>query len=144
MRGYYFFSWIRGTVATLICLGVFCAVCALNYSAFPLYGGKEYYLYSASSGAEITREVSLADLPFLKGERACVETTDGNRVLEETLARYNAEILRTETGEFGVSYYCYSPKLKNGLILEGKTINLHIVVKTGEVLLGTPIIFGGY
>lgn len=144
MRIYVFFSWIRFIISVCLALFVLGGVCLFNLSAFPFYGDKEYYLYSASSQAEIRTELSFSDFFFLKGERARVETSDGYALFQETLIRYDAKVLKMEEGDFGVSYYCYSPKLKNGLLLDGQTVNLQIVIKRNEVLLATPIIFGGY
>ena len=62
------------------------------------------------------------------------------------LSRYDAEIVFTEKFDEagGISYYCYSPKLKKPILLDGKFVNLHVVVKSEDIVLGSPIVFGGY
>lgn len=136
-------EFVKWFVAITISLVLFFAVAFLNATAFPLIGVKEYYLYSPSSQAQIKREVGILDLPFLRGESVRVTCqTDG--VLEVVLAQYSASIVKVEEFCDGVSYYCYSPKLKKGIVIDGVMINLQIAVRGEEVVMGTPIIFGGY
>ena len=144
MLAYKFWAWLKFIVAFALSAAIFALVCLFNSSAFPLESDKEYYLYSSSSQSLIVKTVDFADLPYVKGECARVETENGNAYLEKILAHYGAAVLKTERFDDGISYYCYSPKLKNKLLVDGAAVNLHIVVKPTEVLLGTPVIFGGY
>ncbi len=135
-----------------------------------------YYLHSPSSQGARTESLTLRDLPFIQGESMALEITQtaGNGVatgaceagIRETDVKKIAELLAKEFGAkilfteevCGVqSYYCYTPRWLNGVILNGKKINLHIalrvcedrLVQDGEYLLaqgviGSPIIFDGY
>ena len=93
--------------------------------------------------------MTVFDLPFVRGESVRLDC-DGQSEQEkesfvaELLERYEAKLLKTEEFSDGVSYYCYSDKLKQGIVIDGVTVNLHLVVKQKEIALGTPIIFGGY
>ena len=51
--------------------------------------------------------------------------------------------LRSGTGEI-VSYYCRSPLLGEGILLNGERVNLHIAAGGGQTAAGTPLIFGGF
>lgn len=148
-----FFFWIKSffkTVLTLIISVVLCLfVAVLNVTAFPFEGEKEYYLSSASSQSLIKSNLSISDLPYLRGESVRVsyegETDKVKQVyLCEILEKYRATIIKIEDYEDGTSYYCYSARFKQGVNVEGKTINLHIVMKEKEMAIGTPLIFGGY
>lgn len=113
-------------------------------------GESTYYLYSASSQAEIRSTLSLADLAHLKGESAVyvgVQSETGEsaeEVVKRITAAYRAEICFVEEIGGTASFYCYSGDLKDGVILNGKKVNLHIAVRADSVAVGTPIIFGGY
>ena len=132
-----FFKFLGGFCVSLV---VVAGVFLFNFSAFPNEKKTEYYLYSSSSQAKIVREISLNDLLFLKGERAETTETEVGVLLE----RYGASVVFLEEFADGVSYYCYSPTLKTPLLIDGKFINLQIVVKKSGVLLGSPVVFGGY
>ena len=135
-----FLKWL---IALVICAVVFFAIAVLNTTAFAFEGEKEYYLYTPSSQAQIKKEVAIFELPFLRGESVRINGAS-NEILEETLGRYNATVVKVEECSGGVSYYCYSSKLKGGLVIDGMTVNLQIAMKGKTTVLGTPIIFGGY
>jgi hypothetical protein len=42
------------------------------------------------------------------------------------------------------SYYFYSSELPFGIQLSGKRVNLHVAITDEYVVIGTPIIFGGF
>ena len=64
--------------------------------------------------------------------------------IEELLKDFNAVIIHEEKLEGLTNYYCYSPKIKHGIKILGKTVNLHIAKSNEKTVLGTPIIFGSY
>lgn len=132
-------------------LALFVAACALfvfvcaRASAFPfLQGERTYYLYSASSQAKIVKEYEFFDTFFVQGESVFMEVEREEVFLQELLEKLNAKILFTEQVEGTTSYYCYAKGLKEGVQINGRTVNLHIAVKSGTAVVGTPIIFGGY
>jgi hypothetical protein len=100
----------------------------------------EYYLYSFSSQAKIVKDVNLLDLLYVKGEKIQTEETE----VEVLLREYKANVVFQENFEDGVSYYCYSPNLKTPVCIDGKFVNLQIVIKNGVSILATPLAFGGY
>ena len=148
-----FFFTVRNFFKTIFAFAVsvvlFLSIVLLSATAFPFEGQKEYYLSSASSQSLIKSELSLSDLPLLRGESVRVslegETANSQQAyLNELLEVYKATILKMETCEDGISYYCYSARLRQGVSLDGVTVNLHIVVKDREMVVGTPLVFGGY
>lgn len=132
------------------------AFCVYLMHAASFSGGEAtYYLYSASSQAEIRSALSLADLAHLKGESVVyVFESDGGAkgagtdcaeaIAEELKSAYRAELCFVEDVGGTVSFYCYSGELKGGVLINGRLINLHIAVRADSVAVGTPIIFGGY
>ena len=130
----------------------------MNVSVFS--GGRStYYLHSPSSQAEISETLELCDLATLSGESVVYLnvgakgslteagkglSAEGKEIAEKIINSYRAKLCFSEEISGTVSYYCYSPMLKGGVVLRGKKINLHIAVRTESIVLGTPIIFGGY
>lgn len=142
-------NFFKTFFAVLLSIILFLFVAILTTTAFPFEGQKEYYLSSASSQSLIKSEISLTDLLLLRGEsvRFTVEyeTEKAKQTyLNDILTKYKAKVLKVENYEDGISYYCYSAKLKRGVNLDGVTINLHVVIKEDGITLGTPLIFGGY
>lgn len=163
-------QFLKGVGALLAALFVSFSVYLIHSSSFT--GGEStYYLYCASSQAEIKRALSLADLAHLKGESAVYvfekgrtedvadapidEYTAIEEILpeagenasafaEDFISAYDAKLCFAEEIGNTLSFYCYSPQLKGGVILNGRKINLHIAVRAESVAVGTPIIFGGY
>ena len=144
MWAYKLSAWLRFVLAVLLAVGIFIFASVFSLSAFPQESDKEYYLYTPSSQAEIANQVSVFKLLYIKGECARVECADAQAYLQATIEKYNAEVVKVESFDGGISYYCYSPKLKNPVLLDGAFVNLHIVVKGSSILLGTPLVFGGY
>ena len=137
-----FLKWL---IALILSVALFLAVSFLNATAFPFKGEKEYYLYSVSSQAQIKQAINPLEIPFICGESISIPNPS-NEFLDGVLTRYRASIVKVEESEESgvVSYYCYSPKLKRGILIDGVFVNLHVVVKVECVVLGSPIIFGGY
>ena len=141
-------AFLKPAAAVVACLLTGTCVFLMHASAFA--GGKStYYLYSASSQAEIKESLKPAELVGLKGESAVYVFENGEAgadaaFVERILDEYRAKICFVEEAAGTLSYYCYSPRLKNGVLLEGRKINLHIAVRAESIALGTPIIFGGY
>ena len=135
-----FLKWL---IAFIFSTAVFFAVGFLNVTAFPFEGDKEYYLYSPSSQAQIKKSVNLLEVPFIRGESVTINHSS-KELLEKVLADYDAKIVKVEKFDGGVSYYCYSCKLKDGIVLDGEFVNLQVAIKKESTVIGTPIIFGGY
>ncbi len=144
MWSYKISAWLRYATALGVSVGLFLFVALFQSTAIPYATDKEYYLYSPSSQAEITTDLSFVDLPYIKGECARIKTSDSEKDLQAAINRYAANVVKTELFDGGVSYYCYSEKLKTPILLDAEFVNLHIVVKTDELLIATPILFGGY
>ena len=133
-------TFLRFVGALLVCVVLAFFVVLCNVSAFPNEEKTEYYLYSASSQAKIVKDVNLLDLLYVKGEKIETKETD----VEFLLAKYKASVVFEEKFEDKVAYYCYSPNLKTPVRIDGKFINLQIVVKRDSAILASPLVFGGY
>ncbi len=138
-RALLFLKAVAVTAAAIICLVFLYAL----YSS-PVFGsGERYEFYKGTSSDEIfCSRTPLGKLtcPNVKGECAFYA---GDRV-EEIRSEFEAEILFIEESAGTVNYYCYSPALENGVLLNGYTVNLHIAYSGERTAAGTPIIFGGY
>ena len=104
----------------------------------------EYYLYSASSNAQIKESVSYAEVFSVVGESKGYSVENADEFVSATLKTMQAEVLFFEEVGGVKSYYCYSPRIGGTTVLYGEPINLHIAVKGGSVKIGSPVIFGGY
>lgn len=133
-------------LSVLIC-AFFCllfytlSVCKLS----ALSGKRTFYLYSKSSQAIITQKFPLLELHQIKGESVAFAVQENPQtLLENILKRYDAKVELIEQSGECVSYYCYTKKWSNTLILNGKSVNLHIAIDSRNAVVGTPIIFGGF
>jgi len=109
-----------------------------------------FYLYSASSQAERRRSVGACEIPFVKGESVEYVLPEdevgegGEEIARELLKKFGAEVYFIENVCGVKSYYAYAPDLYPPLPIKGARVNLHIAVKTGRVVVGSPLVFGGY
>lgn len=117
-----------------------------------LEGERSFFLGSASSQAHIKTELRLPDLNKVKGE--CVsfalEGYEGGRyslsedIVSAIAETFEAKILFKETCAGVTSYYCYTPRWQDTILIEGQPINLHVAVSNERCAVGAPIIFGGF
>ena len=141
----------RGFLTTAIACALFLCACvglrAYHISTFAhIHGAHTFYLDSPSSQSLTKNTLAIADLPRVKGESVTfsLQNQDGDTLVKEMLANYNARILFTERVGDIVSYYCYSCELGRGVMLCGVPVNLHIALSTDRAAVGTPLIFGGF
>ena len=124
------------------CLG-FRFVYAMKLSA--LQGERTFYLYHSSSNALQKEKLSFLDVFYVQGESVCFAIENSARqTVEEIFAKYNGVAYMQEDAGGTVSVYGFAPGLYNGVIIDGKNINLHVAVKDGRCVVGSPIIFGGF
>lgn len=64
--------------------------------------------------------------------------------LGELLNLLKATVVSYQEFEGLEIYYCYTPYEQDCVFLENKKVNLQIVFKNGEVVLGMPLILTGY
>ena len=117
-----------------------------------LEGARTFFLDSASSQALMKTELILSDLNKVKGE--CVsfalDTYEGGRyALSDDIAsaiaeEFDAKILLREACAGVTSYYCYTPRWGDTILIENQPINLHVAVSNERCAVGAPIIFGGF
>lgn len=144
---------LAASFALLIAVGVR----AVNVSYLAdLNGERTYYLDSASSQGLRASSLSLSDLARVKGEcvRIDLSENDGggyslNDRTPEEIARsiaesYGAEILFVEEVCGVTSFYCYTPRWNNGIMLYGRAVNLHVAIGEETCAVGTPIVFDGF
>ena len=129
------------TVATCLFAVKVASVCKLEDCG----GERVFYLASSSSQGFRKTRLKIYEIFRVKGEsvRFSTEKTEKD-FLQETLCSYQAEVRFIERGFGATSYYCYAEDLGGGLLLNEEVINLHIVWKEDEAVIGTPIIFDGY
>lgn len=127
-----------------------CALFAAAVSAFPLENA-DYYLYSPSSQAQMKKNLTLAELPYLQGqsgvytlEEEGLEGLSAEQIAKKIEKEFGAKLLFTEEACGAVCFYCYSPRIPQSVQLYGQRVNLHIAVRQETVAVGMPLIFGGY
>lgn len=117
---------------------------SLNTSIFSGYTKRvEVYLGKGGSLSQI-QTIDVKDYPYYSGVYGQSFKTDLNEFdLKSFLDDFDAKVIFTESIDEGVSYYAYSPKIKERVNLKGKTINLQIFVGT-TVTVGAPLIYGSF
>ena len=122
-----------------------CLLCLVVLSSFIL-GNKifekdiVYSVNGKSSGEFIKGEISLDKIFLIDG--ASIKTDSYN--IEEKLNLLNAKKVHYFTDGEVENYYFFSEKVHNFEIIDGKKVNIHIAVKKGEVVVGSPVIYYGY
>lgn len=117
---------------------------SLNASIFSGYTEKvEIYLGGSGSLSQI-QTIDVKDYPYFSGVCGQAFKTDLNEFdLKSFLDDFDAKVIFTESIDEGVSYYAYSPKIKERVNLNGKTINLQIFIGN-SVTVGAPLIYGSF
>ncbi len=152
----FFYRW-RNFICVVLAVGVclFTAFCvrAVNIVRLAdLKGERTFYLDSASSQGLRKNSLTVFELHRVKGEcvRLDLSAKDGGRYANnqefalKIIRAYDAEILFKEEVCGQVSYYCYTPRFDNGLLLYGQRVNFHVAVGESVCVVGTPIIFDGF
>ena len=111
----------------------------LSYLA-TLSGAHIYYLDSASSQAVVKTRVLPWEIFRVKGESVTLYGGDA-----ETIAKaFGGEQVCVERVGEVVSYYYRVEKWRGGIAVNGELVNLHIAVDGSRIVVGTPVIFGGF
>ena len=109
--------------------------CGTSYTFFVGRDSADCRAVTVDRGAQIVR-LALADVC---GESTVYKDFDMNKFLESV----NGEVIFCEELSDSTNYYC-TADMPYSTELYGAQINLHICVKDGFTVVGSPIIFGGY
>ena len=135
---------VKLVAVLLACLAAAGALFVLRHA--PSFAGATRYtlfLGETSSAEAVVLEGDALPLllsPDVRGESAVYQSD----CAEELLRAYRARVLFIEKAAGTVSYYCHSPLFGEGLLLNGKRVNLHIAAGRGQTAAGTPLLFGGF
>lgn len=123
----------------IVLLSIGCLVLSLALGTVDLFGKKQtlYYYERYDSSAVVSPEARLA---LCTGQSVCFQ----GKKAEELIETYRANVLKTETVDGIVSYYCYSSRFGKGISLFGEVVNLQIAEDRGMTFVGTPILFGSF
>ena len=64
--------------------------------------------------------------------------------LEELVLQLNCQKVETSAIDGMTIYYGYTPYYQDSVYLDGKKVNIQIVLKEGKVVVGFPMILTGY
>ena len=106
-----------------------------------------YFVHSPTYFAAEKRVLEPADLPYVQGEKIVYLCSDGQTAMkfaQKLLQDFAAYDIWTEQINGAISYYAASEKSTRQVRIEGHEVNLHIAVQGEKVVVGVPIIFGGY
>ncbi|MBR2442155.1 MAG: hypothetical protein IKB20_03730 [Clostridia bacterium] len=142
-------------VKNCICLFfalAFCLLACVGVRAYHtvrlsgLQGERVFYLDSASSQGFRKTELSILDIPRVKGEcvKMDLEGKEGGMYALSLISSFDGEVLFIEEACGRTSYYAYAKGLGEGIWLYGKKVNLHVAVGENTCVVGTPIIFDGF
>lgn len=118
-------------------------------------GNYTFFLNDCSSNAQIVTvpascaKKELLRLKGIKGQCLCIDySLFSKEKCEEYVAlqisALNATFLFCEKGSWGESFYYYSPKLANFVIINKKKVNLHVVLNEKSMTVGYPLIFSSF
>ena len=115
---------------------------AFNFEyAFKEYGGKEYFYKGPKSSFATEKEGDILNFLGISGQASFIA---GKKDASEIINGLKAKIIFEENIDGIKNYYCYSPHLRYGITLNGKTVNLHVSLSDKGIKLGSPVIFGSY
>lgn len=137
------FTIFKETVRFLLAVG--CVVFVYFVYRSPAFGeGEQYtfYLGESSSAQAVTSRSPSAKL-FLGGVKGESVTYSGDRY-QEFCNKWRATLRFSEQAGGTTSYYLYSDRLGEGILLGGEEVNLQIAVDGEHTVVGTPLIFGGW
>lgn len=111
-------------------------------------GGQSYNFYLGEGSKNcrvVTTDGESASITRLTLSDVCGESASypSDYDWQNLLASLNGDVLFTEELDDSVNYYCKA-NLPYSVNLYGKEVNLHICVKQSGIMVGSPIIFGGY
>lgn len=115
----------------------------------PLFSdyAKEYTLYFNDGSFGAGKKVNDKEYPFfggVKGESCVAYIEPSCESVDKILRDMEAKCVFKESTAYGTSYYCYSPKVKYREYLNGKAVNLHLFLGDDRLIMGAPLIYGGY
>ncbi len=135
---------VSATLSLLLSLGILFLLALFIAGGLSVYKGeRRYYLDSATSQGLCKENLSLLEIFRVRGESVYIENAEEG-FAEEVIKEFNAQVLWTEEVDGVLSYYCYSPRLREGVMIGGRKVNLHIARSKQVCVLGSPIIFGGF
>ena len=116
-------------------------------------GERVFYLQSASSQGLRKENLLFCDFPNIRGESVRLilpNDTKKEEFIKKLTQEYDAKILFVEEIAGVTSYYGHTTKWTDGVMINGRKINLHIAFAMDEsvekqyCVIGSPIIFDGY
>ena len=133
----------KAAVIIAILLLVTCGAYAKKKPVFAGYADRfEIYFESGSLGAGTN--VGAAEYSRFNGIKGESCVIDPMYSAEQVIADFGAECVFTEKTEAGVSYYCYSPRIKYREYIGGRAVNLHVFEGKERLMVGAPMIYGSY
>ena len=117
------------------------------FRASPCFVGGENYTFFTGKSSQSCQIIKASTSPALCklfltdvcGELATYKNLDVDDFFQKT----DATVVFIERLFDSTNYYC-TANMPYAITLYGQQINLHICVKDDVVLVGSPIIFGGY
>lgn len=132
----------------IICVAAALITLALAWTAnsVKFAEGRAFELYSksVSSRAEIVAADDACYRAELLRTGEKITLTGGEEELEKLIESLDVKIVYIEKTEFGTSYYGYSEKLKYRKTVGERVVNFHAFKGESEIVVATPVIFGGY
>ena len=107
--------------------------------------GRTYFVNSPTCFAREKSALQPIDLAYVQGEKVTYACEgESEQFVRALLQDLSAQVLWTEEVDGVFSYYASSKKMGRQVFVDGQIVNLHIAVQGDRVVVGVPIIFGGY
>lgn len=112
--------------------------CAHTTAEDALYSGNGYIVRCKSGNYAKTRE-KCQDI-----EGVTLYFNCAFEEVQNVIKLFNAKIIFDLSEKDAANLYCYSAKIKGGVYIEGRLINLQIFYSKGAINVGTPLLLGSY
>ena len=136
---------LKNFLVGLMCFTLFISLWATNSK--PLYN-------AYSNSYEIASKSTSSNAKFIYGNNLDyilsfhrtgeVVTIYDHTSLEDLLTAFNAKVIFTEQTVYGTSVYAFSSKIAYRKEINRKIINIQIFFNEQKIMIGSPIIYGGY
>lgn len=143
-------------IAFCLCLSFICFEYLKESATFnSAVGNYTFYLNTPSSNAKIvTVSAKNANerakrLGKIEGQSLYIDfldlsKSDCKQFINEQIKSKKARFCFSESGDWGQSYYYFSPQISDYIIINETKVNVHVVVCDKGVSIGSPLIFGSF
>ncbi len=125
---------------------LFCILVFISLAFIYLYSNSLFFLEEAiivkggKSSGSFTSEINC---PYIEKD-GVYKSFDKSYNYSNLLKSYGAKLLFIESCNGVTNYYYYSKKISSKEVFKNKKVNIQVAVTSDNIVIGSPIIYGGY